>query len=149
MRDILIILGIIFLVIVGALATFIGYAAYAGGKLDASSKAYVDETVPVILTNWSKDELIKRASPLLRAKASDEEIAKLFATLSGKLGAFKSYEGAKGDSNVTWTTQDGKLTTAAYVANATFQNGKAEIRIKLIQNNGVWQYLGFHVEMGL
>jgi hypothetical protein len=147
MKKVLIILGAIFLVLILVVVAVIGYAAYTGNKLDASSRAYVDESVPAIISTWSKDELIKRASPQLRQKTSDDQIDQLFTTLSSKLGTFQSYDGAKGQSNMSFTSQDGQVTTASYVAGATFQNGKAEIQIKLIRDNDSWQILGFHVEL--
>lgn len=147
MKSILSFLGVIFLILVLSAAAFFGYCAYTGGKLDASSKAYVDESVPAIISTWSKEELIKRASPQLRQKSSDEQITQLFNTLSNRLGAFRSYDGTKGDSNVSFTTQNGRVVTASYLAKATFQYGKAEIQIKLIQSQDSWEILGFHVEM--
>jgi hypothetical protein len=147
MKKVLIVLGVLFLALITVVAALIGYVAYTGNKLDASSKAYVDESVPAIVTSWSKEELIKRASPLLRQKASDADIDQLFTTLSSKLGNFKSYDGAKGQSNMSYTSEEGQVTTASYVANASFQNGKTEIQIKLIRNSDSWQIVGFHVEL--
>lgn len=149
MKKFLAVLGAVFLVLLFAAAVFIGCGAYAGGKLDASSKAYVDESVPAIVSGWSKEELIKRASSQLREKASDDQITQLFNTLSNRLGAFQSYDGAKGDSNMSFTSKNGCLVTASYVAKATFQHGKADIQIRLIQSGGAWKILNFHVEMTL
>jgi hypothetical protein len=147
MKKFLAIFGVIFFVIVLVVVAVIGYAAFIGNKFDASSKAYVDESIPAIVSSWSKDELIKRASPQLRRKTSDVQIGQLFNALSGKLGSFQSYEGAKGQSSMSLTSKDGQVTTASYVANATFRNGKAEIQIKLIRYDDSWQILGFHVEL--
>jgi hypothetical protein len=146
-KNILAFLGVAFLVFVLVAAALFGYFAYTGNKLDASSKAYVDEGVPAIVSTWSKAELVRRASPQLLQKISDDQVTQLFNTLSTKLGIFKSYDGAKGDSNVTFTTQNGRMVTASYIAKATFQYGKAEIQIKLIKPTDSWEILGFHVEM--
>ena len=147
MKKILTILGVVFIVLIFIVAAAIGYVAYTGNKLDASSKAYVDESVPAIVSTWSKDELIKRANSQLRQVTSDVQVGLLFNSLSNKLGTFQSYDGAKGQSNMSFTSKDGQTTTASYVANATFQNGKAEIQIKLIRDNDSWQILGFHVDL--
>jgi hypothetical protein len=146
MKTVFITLGVIFLILIVLVAGFVGYAAYVGTKLDASSKAYVDASVPAIISTWSKDELKKRASPQLLKSASDEQIDDLFTRLAAQLGSFQSYDGSKGDSNVSYTTQDGKVISASYTANATFQNGKIDIQVKLIQINSDWFLLGFHVE---
>jgi len=145
MKTVFAVLGAIFLILVLLVAGFVGYSAYVGTKLDASSKAYVDASVPAIVSTWSKDELKNRASPQLLKSASDEQIDGLFSKLATQLGAFKSYDGSKGDSNVSYTTQDGKVTSASYVSNATFQNGKIDVQVKLIQIDGNWMLLGFHV----
>jgi hypothetical protein len=147
MKKFLMVLGAVFLVLIVLVGGLVGYAIFTGTQLDASSKAYVDESVPAIATDWSKDELVKRASPQLREQASDVQIEQLFGTLANKLGAFKSYDGAKGDSNINFTTTAGKIITASYIAKATYQYGKAEIQIKLIQHAGAWQILGFHVDL--
>lgn len=146
MKNFLTVLGIIFLMLVVGVVAIVGSAAYFGSKLDASSKTYVDENVPAIISSWSKAEFIKRASPQLLQKISDDQISELFATLSSKLGAFRSYDGAKGESNMSFIFNSGQTTTASYVAEATFQNGKAKIQIKLIRDDDSWKILGFNVQ---
>jgi hypothetical protein len=144
MKTALSIVGIVFLVLLVLVGGFIGFVAYEGYKYDASSKAYVDESVPAIVTNWSKDELIKRESPQLRKAVSDDELTALFSKLS-VLGSMQSYDDAKGGAKMNLTPSSGFQVTAYYVAEATFQNGKAEIKINLIQVDGAWLILGFHV----
>jgi hypothetical protein len=144
MKTALSIVGIVFLILLALALGFFGFVAYEGNKFDASSKGYVDESVPAIVANWSKDELIKRESPQLRKAVSDDDLAALFSKL-GALGPMQSYDGAKGDANMNVTPGSGLQVTAAYVAGATFQNGKAEIKINLIQIDGAWLILGFHV----
>ena len=139
------ILGVVFLILIIAVGGLVGYCAYIGSKLDSSSKAYVDASVPSIISTWSRNEFIKRVSPQFRKTTSDEQVGELFARLAEQLGSFQSYDGSKGDSNVFYTTQDGKVITASYTATATFQNGKIDIQIKLIQINEEWLILGFHV----
>lgn len=145
MKNCLMVAGGIFLVLVLIGACAIGYVAYVGNKLDASSKTYVDECIPAIVSNWSKDELLKRASPQFHQAVAEDQVDLLFKKLSS-LGQMKNYEGAKGDSNINYTTTNGKVITAYYVGKATFENGKAEIRIKLIQTDGMWQILNFYVD---
>jgi hypothetical protein len=145
MKTVFMVLGVIFLILIVLVAGFVGYAAYVGTKLDASSKAYVDASVPAIIATWSKDEFKKRASPQLLQSAPDEQIDSLFAKLAGQLGSFQTYDGSTGDSNVSYTTKNGKAITASYTSTATFQNGKIDIQVKLIQINGDWMLLGFNV----
>lgn len=146
MRRALSILGGLFLFLCVVVVSFLGFAAHQGKGLDQSSKAYVEETVPVILSTWSKDELIKRASPQLLSAVRDqpELLDQLFQKLSG-LGALRTFDDVRGDSNISYTTREGKVITAAYTAKAKFDEGDAQISIRLIQTPAGWQLLSFHV----
>jgi hypothetical protein len=150
MRKVLSIVGAFFLLLVLIVAGFIGYAAYQGQALDASSKAYVEANVPAIISTWSKDELLKRSSPQLLKVINEkpELLDQLFEKLS-KLGAMRTFSDVKGDSNVSYTTHNGKVTTASYTATAKFENGEAQIAIRLIQLSDQWQFLLFNVNSPL
>lgn len=152
MKKFLSLVGGLFLVLILAVAGFIGYAAYQGRGLDASSKAYVAANVPKIVATWSKEELLTRSSPQLQKVIAEkpEQLDQLFQKLS-KLGAMRSLGDMKGDSNVSYTTRDGKVTTATYVAAATFENGEGNIKVRLIQSpsSGQWQFLNFYVDSPL
>jgi hypothetical protein len=150
MKKFLSIVGGFFLLLILVVATFIGYAAYQGRGLDASSKAYVEANVPPIISTWSKDELLKRSSPQLQKIINEkpEQLDQLFQMLS-KLGSMQSFGDIKGDSNVAYTTQNGKVTTASYVATAKFENGEGRITVRLIQLSGQWQFLLFNVNSPL
>jgi hypothetical protein len=144
MKKVLIILGIFFVLAIAVVAGLIGFAAYKGTKLDASSKEYVDQAVPPIISTWSVLELLDRASPELKAIATQEQMEQLFKKLS-ELGKLKEYQGSKGDSFMSYTTQNGKQITAKYRAKALFENGEAEILVQLIEHDGMCQIINFHV----
>jgi hypothetical protein len=150
MKKFLSIVGGLFLVLVLVVAGFIGYAAYQGRGLDASSKAYIEDNVPPITSAWSKEELLKRSSPQLLKIINEkpELLDQLFQKLS-KLGAMRSFDGVKGDSNVSYTTNDGKVISASYIANARFENGEARIAVHLVQLAGQWQFASFNVNSPL
>jgi hypothetical protein len=61
----------------------------------------------------------------------------------------RNFGEVKGDSNVSYTTQNGKVTSASYVATAKFENGEARIAVRLIQLSGQWQFLLFNVDSPL
>ena len=150
MKKLLSIFGGIFLLLILVVAGFVGYALYQGRGLDASSKAYVEANIPPIISTWSKDELLKRSSPQLQKIISEkpEQLDQLFKMLS-KLGSMQSFGDIKGDSNVSYTTQDGKVTTASYIATAKFENGEGRISVRLILLSGQWQLLLFNVNSPL
>lgn len=148
MRKFLAVLGGIFAVIIVLVAAAIGYVSYVGKGLDKSSQEYVDALVPAIASHWSKDEVMRRASPELRELISNhpEDLDALFRKLS-TLGALKTYEGSKGEAMVFVDARKGKSTTASYTAPATFEHGKATFQIKLIlSSDKIWQLIYFHVD---
>jgi len=118
--------------------------AYEGNKCNASSKAYVDESIPAIVSNWSKDELVKRVSPELLQATADDDLTTMFTKLSG-LGPMQSYDGSTGEAKVHLTRTAKLQITAAYVAQATFPKGKAIIKVRLMQVNGAWMIASFAV----
>jgi hypothetical protein len=148
LKKFLSIVGGIFLVFVLLAAGFFGYAAYQGRGLDKSSKAYVEENIPPIISTWSKDELLKRSSPQL-LKIFDEKperLDQLFKKFS-KLGAMQSMGEVKGSSNISYGSKNGKVITAAYVVPAKFTNGEGRITARLIQSPaGEWQILAFNID---
>jgi len=151
-KKILSIVGGLFLFLVLALAGFIGYAAYQGRGLDASSKAYVEGNIPPIISTWSKDELLKRASPQLLKVINEkpEQLDLAFQKLS-KLGTMQSLSDIKGWAYVSYTPQNGKVSTATYKATAKFENGDGFVSVRLIQSpsSGEWQFLSFHIDSPL
>jgi hypothetical protein len=150
MKKFLSILGGVFLLIVVIAVVFIGIGAYQGNKLDKSSKAYVEANVRPILSTWSKDELVKRASPKLLEIINQhpDQLDLLFKKLS-KLGSLQSLGEPKGESLIAFTNSSGKVITAAYTETAKFDNGNADINIRLIQVDGQWQLLLFNVNSPL
>jgi hypothetical protein len=146
LNKLLSIVGGLFLGLVLLAAGFFGYAAYQVRGLNASSKAYVEQNVPAITSTWSKDELLKRSSPQLLKLVDKKQLDQLFAKIS-KLGPMQSFGEVKGASNVVYTPQNGKVTTATYVATAKFKNGEGHIKASLIQSPaGQWEFLQFYVD---
>jgi hypothetical protein len=144
MKTALIILGVLFALVLALVAGGFGYLAYEGKQCDASSKAYVDESIPAIVSNWSKDELVKRVSPELLQATSDDDLSAMFGKLSG-LGPMQSYGGSVGEAKIHVTRAAKLQITAAYAAQATFPKGKAIIKLNLMQVNGAWTIASFSV----
>lgn len=137
-------LGVSFVVVAAVALGAVGYLLYVGRELDDSSKQYVDEAVVAVTKEWSTEELLKRASPQLSKTINLSELAVLFKKLS-RLGRLKRYEGSIGDANISLTVQHGKVVTAAYVANADFDRGRAQFTIRVLQSKGQWEILQFYV----
>jgi hypothetical protein len=145
MKKVFIVLGIIaLLLIIFAVASF-DYESFNGRHLDTTSKAYVDTNLPVIFSTWSRDELLKLASSELRQTINDDQ-ANLLLSKMEPLGKFQKYEGSKGESKILFNYRNWKIVkTASYIGSASFQNGTAQIEVKLIWRDGKWQIGDFTI----
>lgn len=139
------ILGSVFAVLI--IAGVIGFSVLAvkGNALDKESKIYVDEVIPLLLDNLSKDNLFKYASEELKDSASPEEFDKLFKFFV-KLGKFVKYKESKGQANISVTTKNGEQINGYYEAQTDFENGPATIKITIIKKGSQWQIIGFHID---
>jgi hypothetical protein len=144
MKKLFVILGVVFFCIV--ITGVIGFciAAYYGTKLDKSSKEYVDEVTPIIISSWNSNELMSRASPELLKVAPQDKVEAMFQMFAEKLGSLREYKGSKGGSFMN-ITPAGKVVTASYIVEASFPYGDAEIKVRVIQHHGKWQILEFFV----
>lgn len=129
---------------VALMGACIGTAAYFGLKLDASSKAYVDATLPTILAAWDVDKAVAQASPEMLASAPRERIEFLFGACARKLGPLREYKASQGDSKVS-VYNGKKTTTAGYHVHAEFEHGPATIDVRLVQQGEQWRLLSLNV----
>jgi hypothetical protein len=144
-KKILIVLGAIFLALIILAVIGIGIAAVKGSALDKQTKAYVDSTVPLIVSNWDEQALLSRASPEFTQAVDKEKLDKLYFMFR-KLGKFRNYEDSKGQSYMSMTTENGKFVTAVYVCKATFDAGPADIKVTLIKHGEKWEIAGFRLD---
>jgi hypothetical protein len=137
--------------IIGALAVaavlFLGATLavifWQGNKLDASSKAYIDDYVSTVAPNWSADDFVSRVAPQFREQFNHDAVGNLFSRLS-TLGSLKQYDGSKGQAHISLRSF-GKTVTAKYEAHATFDHGDATFEIVLLRMNGQWTVAGLSV----
>jgi len=110
------------------------------------SEAYADQSIHAIITTWSEDELIKRASPELKADTNQGELDSAFANMR-KLGKLQSYSGLDDNGKVRLNWTNGHFSYIAYYeAKATFQNGRLLVTIHIVKRDKQWQITGFHVD---
>jgi hypothetical protein len=148
MRRFLYALGIVTLVLVILANIGAGVLVYKGNALDAESKAYVDKAVPAIAANWSKEQLLGRMAPELRATVTSDELLTFFNAVN-QLGPMVKYEGASGQANMSYMTGSGSSVSASYVATVRCRNGRTTIRIALVKRAGRWMISGFHADASL
>jgi hypothetical protein len=140
-----IILGSIFLALIVLGGIGIAFVAIRGNALDKESKAYADSAIPAIFSTWSEKELLDRASPEFKKAVPIDQLDRLFRVAS-RLGQLQKREPLQGQALMSATTQTGQMTSAQYVAKATFQKGEATIKLGLIKHGDQWQILSFHVD---
>ena len=119
-----------------------------GPQLDASSKAFVDKSIPTLVSTWSWDEFQKRTSVEFQKVTSKQQWT-LYLPKIKQLGKLESYEGCEGQSYTSLTFQNGLVVKADYTANAEFQKGSAEINVELIRRKGLWQISRLEVDSPL
>jgi len=144
MKKALMVFGVVFLVLITVGAIFLGYSIWNGARLDNSSRAYVDDVVPKILSAMSKDEIMKYASPEFQLFVSGNQLELTFHKLKG-LGELIKCEKPTGQSLMK-VTNKGEEITADYKVTAKFKNGNADVYIKLGQSNEHWQILAIRFE---
>jgi len=143
------ILGAILTVLLLVVAAAVVYLFHVGPQLDASSKAYVDTNVPLIVKTWSEEELWARAAPEFKEAVTHEQLTGLFGKFSKTLGNLQRYEGSAGEATLGFILAKGKIVTARYKVNTEFERGSAVLNVALIQHDGQWQLLGLHVNSPL
>jgi hypothetical protein len=138
MKKTFMVLGIIAFLSIIFFAVSIGSIAIRYSNLDASSKAFVDASIPIIIPDWSKIEMQKRGSQEFNQAIMDQQWDLSMLKLR-QLGKLKKYSGCEGKSYISLSFKKGILFAAAYTAYADFQNGQAEIKVQLVRRKGQWQ----------
>jgi hypothetical protein len=138
-------LGIVFatLLVAGGIGLFVLFRN--GAALDRASETYVDDAVVSISSHWSKDELLKRASPEFMKAARNMDVGAFLDRAAGALGPLVDYEGAKGSSFMAKSIGGETTITGNYVASAKFAKGSAQFNISVRQIDGRWMIDGFQI----
>jgi hypothetical protein len=146
MRKFLMIVGTTTILLVAAAAVGLFFLFKTGTQLDAESKSYAEESVAAITSGWNRDEFLNRALPAVRDKMKPDELKNLFEAFRAGLGRPIEFDPALGQSTVSVTAGQGKITVANYQVNARFDKGPATVRITLIKTGDKWMIQGFFVD---
>ena len=129
-------------IVAGGIGLFM--LARNGAALDTASKAYVEDTVVAVATNWDADEFWKRTSGHLRSTATLSDMRKLFDSARQTLGPLLQYRGSQGQALIS-TLNAQTTISARYVARGRFQNGDADLQLVLVKQGDAWMIEGFHI----
>jgi len=136
---------VVFVAITILLSVFgIGIVSMKNAALEKECMAYVDQVVPIILTDMSVETLSRFASDEMLNVIPKEELVEGFTCFS-KLGELRSYIGCDGRTNTWGSLQNGRMITGDYVAQADFETGLATVELLLLKKKGHWSILGFHI----
>ncbi len=141
MKNLFLVLGVIFSILI----IIVGVWLFLVMKLTSQSKAYVDETVPKIISDWNVQILRTQSTKELLGRVSPEEMAASFKKLSEQFGPFKEYKGSTGKVNVEFVGF-GMVTTADYEAEASFEKATVKIVVHLQLVNRIWQIENWQVQ---
>lgn len=136
------------LTFLGGLFLFIlisfGSVALWSQTYEPEAKAFVEDSLREISSDWTGDRLVKRAAPeLFNGSGGVEQLNAMISELSS-LGPLKSIE-SLGGTGFGYNWKSGQYIFANYVTNARFDNGDATIRIGLVRREGQWLITGFHI----
>ncbi len=134
-----------FLKVLGGIALavivlIIGSMIWAGvslGPLIKEATAFTDEAVPAIAAKWDREELIKRASPELKANLTREDLDNVY-TVFASFGPLVKYNGSTCMVSAMMTTQSGRTMTASCLATAKCQNADIQVRLALTKQHDAW-----------
>jgi hypothetical protein len=144
MRKLLLGLGVVFALIIGAGAVGLFMLARSGSALDAESAAYVRDSVVTIAGDWNVEELWNRSSLRFRKASTKQDLRNFFDVAKGSLGRLLEYRGATGQAMIN-ISPAGQTTTAKYDAKATFEKGDADIVVTAVKVGADWRIEGFHI----
>ena len=118
-------------------------------RLDKEATAYIEAAVPQIASAWDPQALIDRASPdLLAAVKSHDDLERLFVAYR-RLGSLQKLEKPTGNVTSGAFSGSGAFTIGQYTANATFENGQAQLRIQVRRVGASWKIDAFHINSDL
>jgi hypothetical protein len=115
-----------------------------GKTYSAESKAYGDDAMLNIFTNWDANELWQRSTPHFRQTIKRDDLLAFFDAAKDALGRLSEYRGT-GGATVT-VTNGRKSVKANYTAKTIFEKGDADVRLDLVKDGMVWTIEGFHID---
>jgi hypothetical protein len=144
MKKVFMVLGVIFLVIILAIAGMGIFTWYKSSKYKETAVPYLKAIVPE-LSKWDPELAKKYMIPKLLKETSDEDFSKIFKYLS-KLGSYQKMNEPNFTKIYTGATlEDGKYTLVTYTINAEYENGDAVITIVLLDLGTNFQVYRFNI----
>lgn len=146
MKPLLIGLGV---VVVLCCAGGIGIFLWGKGAVDSfrgDAKAYGDQAVSAIATNWDVKELEDRAAPELISQVGKEALAAVCRPGRENYGPMRSFTGTTSmQIQAKSTTEGGTYSTIPYKAELECEKGKAQLDLMLIKRKDEFRILSINL----
>lgn len=144
MKKVLKVLGIVFLVIVVFFSAIGVYTYLKSSEYSKTAVPYIKEKIHE-LSSWDSDVAKQYLAPQVLEMTKDEDLDKLMNWFS-KLGSLKNIEEPQ-FVNVTSsaTLANGQQTIATYTILANYENGVANITMRLLEVKDGFQIYQFHI----
>ena len=135
------------ILLIGLIVLFVLLAAYTGYKQSEYSETavpYIKKVIPII-SEWSPENSKPLFVPSTFDDVSDEDFSKLLKWFS-KLGALKSIDEPQFSQVTSSTTvREGANTIVTYGVLAHYENGDAQISIRLLDLEVSFEIYQFHL----
>gem|GEM_PF-2149102 len=140
-----IIFGVIMFACCGGFMYILSPVSASVGKKEAEAKTFGDNYTAQILKKYDAGNLINLSTPEYKSQFKQTEFQKI---LDGNKKALGDYVSGKGRAEISSVKKENKssIIKAKYENRATFQNGKARVRIDLIYQEGKWFIEMFSIE---
>ncbi|MFM9874474.1 MAG: hypothetical protein ACKVQS_13545 [Fimbriimonadaceae bacterium] len=141
----MIIFGVIMLACCGGFMFLISPVSASVGKKESEAKSFGDNYTAQILKKYDAGNLLALSTNEYKSQFTQAEFQKV---LNGNKKALGDYVSGKGRAQISsFKKENGSATIKAkYENRATFQNGKARVRIDLVYQEKKWYIEMFSIE---
>ncbi len=145
MKNVLMIVGAVFLIGLIGGGVWIASMISKGAELDASSRAFVEEKIPELARNkWYGPYMRPLAHSAFMEAVSMEDWQRISTLYWQKLGMLNDYGPCEGQATMNYTPE-GEEISAEYVCDARFEKANATIELRLFIENNDWKLVNISV----
>ncbi|WP_291913291.1 hypothetical protein [Limnohabitans sp.] len=137
--------GAIFIALIFISAIAMSVASSKISKLEGEAVQFINSEIPQITKEWDSNILYEIASPDLKAKASSEDLSKLFKILSS-LGKLNKLNAPNGNIKIKFFGKNNSSNASGYFeCQSDFEKGPAVIKLTLEKYQDQWLVSSFHI----
>jgi len=148
MKKLFITLGVIFLTIIFGVIAFFVVSIYRYDGLDEISEKYTLEITEEILKHGNGNLLYENSHESLKQGFSKSDSINLISKIQTTLGQLKEIGEPEGQAVIQHNVGDKTAIGAEYIIPLVYENGNANLDIKLTQEDGEWEISNFQISIG-